>query len=59
MWEKLVLMVLPLVFHALTPALYDFFVDAVKHMEKNAAETSNPYDDVFVSMLKTLLNMQD
>jgi len=59
MWEKILMMVLPALVGAITPTIRDFLIDALKHMEAAAANTDNPIDDVFVNLLRLLLNVPD
>ena len=44
--------------NALTPELRTLITDAVKDWEVRAEETPNPWDDMFVDVLKSVLNIK-
>lgn len=58
MLTKWIMLILPLVIRKLTPTLSDFMKGSVTAMKKHAAGTKNPYDDMFVELLETLLNIK-
>jgi hypothetical protein len=47
------------VFSVMTPDLRNALVAFIKTMEVNAKKTPNPWDDIFVGVLKSLLNIKD
>lgn len=58
MWERLLLMLLPTILSSISPALREFLIDSINHMEANAEKTDNPWDDMFVKIIKALLNIK-
>ena len=58
MLPKWIVLILPLLIRKLTPALIEFIKESIKALKKHAAGTKNPYDDMFVELLESLLNIK-
>lgn len=56
--EKYLLGILRLLLTVMSPELRKNLEDFVKQLEVNAAKTVNEWDDVFVAILKTLLQIK-
>lgn len=58
MWKdlalKLLSSIMPMIINMVTPDLKALLLDAIERLEKKAAETDNPFDDVLVKALKSL-----
>jgi len=48
-----------LVMGQVSPELRSGIVEWVKNLEERAKKTPNPWDDVFVGILKSVLNVKD
>lgn len=53
------LRIITMVFSVMTPELRDSMVAFVNAMEENAKKTPNPWDDIFVDVLKSILGVKD
>lgn len=43
----------------ITPSLRTLIIDFVKSLSTEASKTPNPWDDILVSILKTILDIKD
>jgi len=55
--ERIFITLLLMVISSLTPALRESLVGLLKTLEAEAKKTANPWDDIFVSFLRTLLGV--
>jgi len=53
------LRIIGMVFSVMTPELRTGMESFVKRLESDAKKTPNPWDDIFVGVLKSILNMKD
>lgn len=53
------LRILTMVFSVMTPELREGMVAFINTMEANAKKTPNPWDDIFVGVLKSMLGIKD
>jgi len=51
--------ILPAIIKALSPQIKEETVEFVKVLDKKAQATPNPIDDVFVMILKLIINTED
>jgi len=56
---KLIERVLPKLLKFITPELKNAARNLVKQLENHAKETSNPLDDLFVEVLKVILEIEE
>lgn len=54
-----ILRIITMVLGVMTPELRESLIAFVRSMEANAKETPNPWDDIFVGLLKSLLGIKD
>lgn len=54
-----ILRIVTMVFGVMTPELRNSMIAFVKTMETNAKKTPNPWDDIFVGVLKSILSIKD
>jgi len=59
MWERIIMMLLPLILGTISPEIRNLLVEWVQNMERQAKATDNPYDDMFVAILKGLFQIPD
>ncbi len=57
--NKWLLLIVQQVLTVMTPDLRNSFVAFVNTMAENAKKTPNPWDDIFVGLLKTVLQIPD
>lgn len=57
--DKWIFRIIRMVLGVITPELRESLFAFVRAMEANAKETPNPWDDIFVGLLKTLLGIAD
>lgn len=55
MWNKLLMMLLPLILTVVSPQLRVFLTEILTDLETKAKQTDNPWDDMFVALLKAIL----
>jgi len=53
--NKIIAKLIPLILAAISPALKQFMKGLIKTLEEEAAKTSNPWDDMFVAILKEII----
>lgn len=53
------LKIVSLVFTVMTPELRTGIVAYIKRLESDVKKTPNPWDDIFVDILKSILNIKD
>ena len=56
---KIIGKLLPLIISAISPEVRDETISLVKVLDKKAKATPNPIDDVFVGILKIIINVDD
>lgn len=54
-----ILRLVTMVFSVMTPELRHSLSVFVKKLETDAKKTPNPWDDIFVGLLKTILGIKD
>ncbi|MBA7618693.1 hypothetical protein ES703_26024 [subsurface metagenome] len=54
-----ILRIITMVLSVMTPELRENMTSFVKNMEAAAKKTPNPWDDIFVGLLKSLLGIKD
>lgn len=57
--DKWILRIITMVLGVMTPELRESLTAFVQAMEANAKKTPNPWDDIFVGLLKSLLGIKD
>lgn len=53
------LRIITMVFSVMTPELRESMVAFINAMAANAKKTPNPWDDIFVGVLKSMLGIKD
>lgn len=53
------LRIIAMVFGVMSPELRTGITGYVKRLEADAKKTPNPWDDIFVGLLKSILNIKD
>jgi len=56
--NKWLLQLVTMMLSVITPQLREGLNEFVLNLERQAAETPNPWDDIFVGLLKTLLGSE-
>ena len=57
--NKWLLQLVTIMLGVITPQLREGLNEFISNLEKQAAETPNPWDDIFVGLLKTLLGVKE
>jgi len=57
MFQALLVKMLPLMISQVTPTIKESARSILKDLESKAKATPNPFDDMFVELLKELLNV--
>lgn len=56
MLERLLMTLLPIIINNLSPVIVSAISEAIDGLEKKAAETPNPYDDMLAPLLRSVLS---
>ncbi|KKN25073.1 hypothetical protein LCGC14_0888560 [marine sediment metagenome] len=55
MWQKLVMLLLPIILKSISPALRDFLIETLEQAAARAELTTTLWDDVVIKVLRALL----